>query len=84
MLLLTGAGFGVTWIPWGNPEGFHGVGEPIPQVIWDDGKDYPNILAPFENVLLFWIVALVLYAVVKLTLWILRRMSLKKTSQASS
>ena len=55
-------GFGVTQIPWGDPDGFHGTGIPFAHVYWDhigDAEppiDYPNPFAPILNSAAFLIV----------------------------
>lgn len=54
-LIAIALGIGLTQIPWGDPEGFHGTGFPFAAVYWDhiDGSmhptDYPNPFAPILN-----------------------------------
>ena len=49
-------------VPWGDSEGFHGVGLPVASVYWDySGErggpvDYPNPYAPVLNILAFFVV----------------------------
>ncbi|MEP2775847.1 MAG: hypothetical protein ABJQ93_07880 [Luteolibacter sp.] len=49
MLAAAGLGVGLTFVPWGDPGGFHGVGFPFAKVYWDDGRDFPNPFAIFMN-----------------------------------
>ncbi|GAA5497522.1 hypothetical protein Rhal01_03718 [Rubritalea halochordaticola] len=49
--LLLGVVF--TFMPWGDEGGFHGVGVPVPHVIWDKGKDYVSIIGIPLNILFF-------------------------------
>jgi|GEM_PF-6368183 len=58
--IMMAIGFACGFIPWGNPNAFHGVGFPFAQVYWEHGLDYPNPFAPFINALVFLILALVI------------------------
>ena len=40
-------------VPWGDSNGFHGIGWPFAYVIWDRGRDYVNFLAYIWNALSF-------------------------------
>jgi hypothetical protein len=50
-----------SWIPWGDKAGFHGTGQPVPVVIWDQGKDYLNFAGEIENPLVCVIAGFLLY-----------------------
>jgi len=80
-LISLALGIGFTFIPWGDPQGFHGTGFPFASVYWDyiDGAthptDYPNPYAPFLNVGAFLIVGLILIMPSWLLISCLRRRS---------
>lgn len=67
-------GVAATQVPWGDPEGFHGIGMPFAGVYWDylgDAEyptDYPNPYAGILNSAVFLIVGsiaiLVIYSLV--------------------
>jgi len=66
-------------IQWGDPDGFHGTGWPIPMVMWDRPAgsdhflDYPNPAGGLLNVLVLMIAGLVFRGVFVLMKRIFRR-----------
>jgi hypothetical protein len=58
-------GIGLTFVQWGERGGFHGVGVPVAQVYWEDGKDYPNPYAIFMNPALCIVLVIVIYFILK-------------------
>jgi hypothetical protein len=74
-------------VPWGDPQGFHGEGLPIPGVIWDRASnyyqgyqpdsdhfiDFPNPYAIILNPLAFLVVCLVLWGLTELALLLVRK-----------
>jgi hypothetical protein len=75
-------GFGVTQIPWGDPDGFHGTGFPFAQVYWDyigDAKrpiDYPNPFALILNSAVFLVVGSIVILAIH---WLKRRIRRRPT-----
>lgn len=63
-------GLALSFVPWGNPTGFHGKGFPIASEMWDRSPqhagrlvDYPNPYAVVLNSLVVFVVgALLMYA----------------------
>ncbi|GMV82620.1 MAG: hypothetical protein AMXMBFR7_38040 [Planctomycetota bacterium] len=49
--------------------GFCGEGVPIPFVLWDDGRDYPNPMACILNPMFLFVAGMSLYAAYRATLW---------------
>ena len=64
------AGIAATQIPWGDPDGFHGVGVPFASVYWDyigdaaHPVDYPNPFAPILNSATFLLVGSIVVSAV--------------------
>ena len=82
-----------TFIPWGDPDGFHGQGFPVASVMWDkasnyyehpapsDGHiDFPNPLAIILNPIIYWILFLTLWGMIEGILFLIRRA--RRQSQA--
>jgi hypothetical protein len=75
------SGIAMSNIPWGKPEGIHGVGYPVAGVIWDKpaGKtvfvDYPNPLAYVINPLAVFVAGLMFYGEFRLARALLKRKS---------
>jgi hypothetical protein len=62
------SGIAACWIPWGEPDGFHGQGFPVPIVCWD--KDLNGQFLPYES---FWGLLLnpIAYGIAGSTIWLL-------------
>jgi hypothetical protein len=80
-------GVGFTTIPWGNPNGFHGIGFPFASVYWDSidrpGKlvDYPNPYAPILNSAAFFLVGSVFIGV---AWWVVSHLRPPRPSEVDS
>ncbi len=70
-------GFVGCFIPWGQPEGFHGTGVLIPYVMWDlrDGMmiDYPFPGAFLLNPIIGVLLASLLFGVIRLIFRVKRK-----------
>ncbi len=76
-------GLGFTYIPWGDPEGFHGTGFPFASVYWDKigaakhSVDYPNPFAPLLNIAAFFLIGAIVIGSVWYVAACLQRRSLR-------
>jgi hypothetical protein len=56
------------FILFGDLYGFHGVGAPIPIVLFDEGSDFPNSLGVVENPIVIWLLGVISMMVLKVAL----------------
>lgn len=54
----------LSFISWGDENGFHGKGFPFAIVYWEKGKDFNNYFAPFFNIVTMLIMLIILFHVI--------------------
>lgn len=59
LFVLLLAAVGTSYIPWGDPRFYHGVGMPFSKEYWEGGVHYTAPYGLPFNVLLFWIVGFI-------------------------
>jgi hypothetical protein len=79
-------GIGISFIPWGVPSEFHGIGYPAFIVAWQrtpptgELLDYPNPLALFFNPAFVFLTGIVIWLLFRGTILLCRRISPPATS----